>query len=69
MQMENTMKRIERWNARRAGGRITINGWEQREGEAVGHPVKIVGVDTIEAGKDGSSPVATDKNGERYELV
>jgi hypothetical protein len=63
------MKCITKWTARRAGGRITINGWEQAEGEKVGHSIKIVGVDTIEAGKDGGNPVATDKDGERYELA
>ena len=47
--------KIRNWKARRAGGRITINGF----GEG-GNPVKIVGVDVIEP--RGSSIVAVDKD-------
>lgn len=52
---------LTNWKARRAGGRITING----TGED-GKPAKIVGVDVIEP--LGGKIVATDKNGESHTL-
>lgn len=59
---------IINWTARRAGGRITINGVNK----ATGEPIKIVGVDQIKAGKIDEGlrlpPVATDKNGVEYDL-
>ncbi len=65
------MIRIKDWTARRAGGRITITGKDADDGE----PIKIVGVDRIEAGAKhalggpAKPPVATDKSGDRYELL
>lgn len=61
--MEIAMKIISDWWARRAGGRITIHGVDDG-----GAPIKIVGVDKIESVK-GGRPIATDKNGDRYELA
>lgn len=51
------------WTAKRAGGRITIDGTEA----ATDKPRKIVGIDKI-AGRRGMSPIATDKDGVQYEL-
>jgi hypothetical protein len=59
------MMKIKEWKAKRAGGRITITGVDAD----AGGPVKIVGVDQIEAGKRGKSPMATDKDGVTYELT
>lgn len=59
------MQTIIEWKARRAGGRITINGADH----ATGEPIKIVGVDEIESGRSGGRPIATDKDGNRYELA
>jgi hypothetical protein len=56
------MKRIWFWKARRAGGRITINGRDE-----AGSPVKLANVDAIEAGIP--FPIATHKDGECFELV
>lgn len=50
------MDTLYSWNARRAGGRITIT-------HSCG---KIVGVDRIES--IGNNVVATDKNGCQYKL-
>lgn len=55
---------VSNWKARRAGGRITINGVTQD-----GNPIKIVGVDEIAAGKNGKPPIATDKDGTTYQLA
>lgn len=59
------MQKIIEWKARRAGGQITINGADH----ATGEPIKIVGVDEIEAGKAGGRPIATTRDGARYELA
>lgn len=56
------MKQLKNWTARRAGGRITINGVDAQ----TGNPIKVVGVDTIEAGSP--FPIATHKDGEKFEL-
>lgn len=61
------MTRVKDWKARRAGGRITIIGTDADPDG--GGPIKIVGVDLIEAGEAGKPPIATDRSGERYELV
>lgn len=52
------------WKARRAGGRITING-ETAEGKAA----KIVGVDVIEPAPGRGMCFAVDKNEERHTLA
>jgi hypothetical protein len=57
--------RIKEWTAKRAGGRITITGVDAD----AGGPVKIVGVDKIAAGKGGTMPIATDKDGKTYDLA
>lgn len=54
--------KLKSWKAKRAGGRITVTGVDTTSGQ----PVKIVGIDTIEAGKP---VVAVDKDGNRHELV
>lgn len=68
------MKKLINWTAKRAGGRITINGIDAGNMK----PLKIVGVDMIEAGltaltKDQTQivghPIATDMNGEQYILA
>lgn len=69
------MIRLINWTAKRAGGRITVNGIDA----GTMKPFKVVGVDMIEAGlvssdgarADGSRlhPVATDKDGTQYELA
>lgn len=64
------MIKIEKWTARRAGGRITINGVNAETGETM----KIVGVDQITGGRPGfgaasTLPIATDKTGAKYELA
>lgn len=63
------MQTLINWSAKRAGGRITINGFDKKTGGAV----KLVGVDTIAArprrGKVPWAPVATHKSGERYVLA
>lgn len=53
-----------KWKARRAGGRITINGHS-----ADGTACKIVGVDVIEPAAGHGQCFATDKNGERHTLA
>ncbi|MBZ9856724.1 hypothetical protein LB566_23310 [Mesorhizobium sp. CA13] len=58
------MEKIVDWTARRAGGRITINGFDAETRV----PVKIVGVDEIVAGRDGKPPIATDKDGDAFYL-
>jgi hypothetical protein len=50
------MDKLYSWNARRAGGRITVT-------HSCG---KIVGVDTIQT--ENGRVIATDKNGRRYDL-
>ena len=64
MKMETDVKKIINWSARRAGAKITITGET-----ANGKPIKIVGVETIEAGKNGGNPMAIDMSDERYELA
>lgn len=63
------MKTLINWSAKRAGGRITIHGYDRRTHE----PVKLVGVDTItaRAPKFGRplAPVATHKTGAQYALA
>jgi hypothetical protein len=56
------MHTLTQWKARRAGGRITINGRELD-----GDPGKIVGVDVIEP--RGGLIIATDKNGVDHRLI
>lgn len=56
------MHTLTNWKARRAGGRITVNGTE-----ADGSAGKIVGVDVIEP-RDGRI-IAVDKNGTEHELA
>lgn len=52
------------WNARRAGGRITVTGTN-----ADGREVKIVGVDKIVPGPPGSGHcIAVDKNDADHRL-
>lgn len=59
------MQTIKNWQARRAGGRITIYGKNEQGGE-----MKIVGVDQIKGpGPAGGLPIATDKNGTDYALA
>jgi hypothetical protein len=63
------MIKLVNWTAKRAGGRITINGVD----DATGKPHKVVGVDMIEAGNlhPGlqDNPIATDRYGSKYELA
>lgn len=56
------MHTLTNWKARRAGGRITVNGTE-----ADGNAGKIVGVDVIEP-RDGRI-IAVDKNGTEHQLA
>jgi len=56
------METITNWTAKRAGGRITIYGVKSD-----GRPLRVVGVDKIEAGSP--HPVATDKDGTQYLLA
>lgn len=56
------MDKITKWKARRAGGRITINGTDE-----TGVLLKLPGVDVIEARDD--KVVATHLGGEEFELV
>lgn len=67
------MEKIKHWKARRSGGRITITGIDE-----TGHAIKVAAIDTITVEKvaitvdkmvDRPVVVATDKNGERFELV
>ncbi len=59
---------LTNWTAKRAGGRITINGTQEPSGE----PGKIVGVESITV-PDGLSDltrcIATDKNGNTHRLL
>lgn len=47
--------KLKNWKARRAGGRITITGFDE-----AGNPAKVVGVDVIEP--RGRLIVAVDKD-------
>lgn len=64
------MQKITDWEAKRAGGRITING--RLDG---GDPIKVVGVDTIRAARPAGilgrrgGPIAKDRHGTEYELA
>jgi hypothetical protein len=57
------MTRIKNWEAKRAGGRITVNGVDAETNK----PLKVAGIDVIEpiAGK----AIATHKGGDKYELI
>ena len=63
------MQKLINWTAKRAGGRITVNGVDQK----TQRPVKIVGIDEIRSGSvdDGLRlpSVATRFDGTEYELV
>lgn len=59
------MDTLKSWTARRSGGRITINGIDVE----TGMPMKVPNIDTIVASAGSKSAVATDKNGEQFELV
>lgn len=58
------MQLISEWEARRAGGRITINGKDQ-DGKAI----KVTCIDAIEKLPDAPFPIATRNDGSEYELV
>lgn len=56
---------LTNWKARRAGGRITVNGTGPD-----GQPAKIVGVDVIEPNPGNNNFVrATDKNNVAHSLA
>lgn len=57
------MQIIKNWTAKRAGGRITVYGFDAKTGD----PVRVVGVDQIQGGVPW--PVATDKDGRAYGLT
>lgn len=57
------MKRLTLWSARRVGAAITIDATDVK-----GKPVKVTGIDRI-VGRLGMNPVATGKDGSRYELA
>lgn len=59
-------KVIRNWTAKRAGGRITINGMDEG-----GAPLKVVGVDYIKPDGPVQAPyiVAVDKDGNRWRLA
>lgn len=64
------MTNLERWTAKRAGGRITIYGTDC----TTKAQMKVVGVDRIESPGVGaavgySAPVATDRDGMTYLLT
>lgn len=60
------MRKLKNWTARRAGGRITITGQDAETGAEV----KVTNVDTIDGPPEpGDATIATDKDGERYNLV
>lgn len=54
---------IINWTMRRAGAGMTISGVEQ----ATGRPIKLTGVGEASSAKP--HPVATGKDGERYQLA
>lgn len=61
--------KLSNWKARRAGGRITVHGKDERGADA-----KIVGVDVIEPRTTGTFSrrtriVAIDKDGTEHELA
>jgi hypothetical protein len=60
------MHTLRNWTAKRAGGRITVYGEDDS-----GASTKVVGVDRIEVlhFADRSSVIATDKDGQRHELL
>jgi hypothetical protein len=57
------MKKITDWKARRSGGRITITGTDE-----TGAHERWANIDTIERQPEGQI-VATDKDGEHFELA
>ena len=59
---EAKMQKLFNWRAQRAGGRITIYAKDVNSSA-----VRITGVDEIASGDP--HPVATDKDGNRYQLV
>lgn len=56
------MRTLKNWTAKRAGGRITVYGFDES-----GKGVKVVGVDCI-VGNSGHC-IATDKTGENVKLI
>jgi hypothetical protein len=56
------MERVKNWTAKRAGGRITIYGFDAEDSS----PVRICHVDAIAVDEKGI--VATDDHGEEYLL-
>jgi hypothetical protein len=57
------MRKLKNWTAKRAGGRITIDGVDAETGK----PVKVAGVDTIDP--SSTNPIAAHKDGEHFELL
>ncbi len=55
------MKYVTGWRAKRAGGRITVYG------RIDGKDTRVSNVDEIKP--EGGRVVATDKNGDRFELA
>lgn len=60
------MRTLRNWTAKRAGGRITVYGYEDR-GDPRPYEVRVPHVDTIKP-HDGRV-VATNKDGEAFELA
>jgi hypothetical protein len=58
------MTRIKNWEAKRAGGRITINGVDAETDK----PIKVVGVDVIEA-REGRIVATRHEQGDENELI
>jgi hypothetical protein len=58
------MIKLINWTARRAGGRITINGVNAADGQ----PLKVVGVDKITPSKEMGC-IATRQDGTEFALV
>lgn len=59
------MQKIINWTAKRAGGRITINGVDQ----ATGRPTKIVGIEEIQSANMDDFPTAIRFDGTQYKLI
>ncbi len=57
------MQKIKNWEAKRAGGRITVNGVDA----ATGKPLKVAGVEAIEPLE--GKVIATHHSGSEYELL
>lgn len=56
------LQKIHYWNARRAGGRITITGIDTK-----GDPVKVTRIESIQHTRHG--PLAVRDNGEHFRLA